>query len=103
MKKMMVLGLILGLFALIVSAYTVATEAKSAVANQTTATFSIDKMTCKMCDITVRKAMEKVDGVAKAKVDYSSKTSSVIYDASKTTAQTIATASTNAGYPAIVH
>lgn len=38
-------------------------EATSNVATQEVATkvFSIEKMTCKMCNITIRKAMEKVD------------------------------------------
>lgn len=102
MNKAIVLGIILGMATLVGSTYTVATESKAAVANQATATFSIEKMTCKMCDITIRKAMEKVDGVVKAKVDYATKTANVVYNPSKTNVKTIALASTNAGYPATV-
>jgi mercuric ion binding protein len=66
----------------------------------TTQVFSVEKMTCKMCHITIRKAIEKLNGVTQAKVDYQTKTATVTYDASKTNATQIALASTNAGYPA---
>lgn len=62
--------------------------------------FTIEKMTCKMCPITVRKAMEKVDGVVKATVDYDQKIATVIFDPKKTNTDAIALASTNIGYPA---
>ncbi|MCW8834454.1 MAG: cation transporter [Colwellia sp.] len=62
--------------------------------------FSIEKMTCKMCNITIRKAMEKVDGVVKATVDYNTKTATVLFDPKKANVDAIALASTNIGYPA---
>jgi mercuric ion binding protein len=64
--------------------------------------FSIEKMTCKMCHITVRKAMEKVEGVVKAVVDYDTKTATVVFDPKKASIEAIALASTNIGYPATV-
>ncbi|HBY85468.1 MAG TPA: heavy metal transporter [Colwellia sp.] len=64
--------------------------------------FSIEKMTCKMCHITVRKAMEKVEGVVKATVNYDTKTATVIFDPKKASIEDIALASTNIGYPATV-
>ncbi len=67
---------------------------------QETSTFSIEKMTCAACPITVRKAMERVDGVAKVTVDFNKKTAAVIYDPHVTTIDQISDASTNAGYPA---
>ena len=79
-------------------------EVTSNVATQevTTKVFSIEKMTCKMCHITVRKAMEKVDCVVKATVDYDAKTATVLFDPNKTSIEAIALASTNIGYPAKV-
>ena len=62
--------------------------------------FSIKKMTCKMCNITIRKAMENVDGVVKATVDYDKKTATVLFDPTKANIDDIALASTNIGYPA---
>ena len=79
-------------------------EATSNAATQemSTKVFSIEKMTCKMCNITIRKAMEKVDGVVKATVDYDAKTATVLFDPNKASIEAIALASTNIGYPAKV-
>jgi len=79
-------------------------EVTSNVATQglTEKVFSIEKMTCKMCHITVRKAMEKVEGVVKATVNYDTKTATVLFDAKKASIEAIALASTNIGYPATV-
>ncbi len=71
-----------------------------AEAMEQTATFAIDKMTCAMCPITVRTAMSKVDGVSSVKTDFEKKTAVVVFDPSKASLETIAAASTNAGYPA---
>jgi len=65
-----------------------------------TQVFNINKMTCKMCHITVRRAMEKVNGVIKASVNYDKKTATVTFDPSKVNIKQIALASTNIGYPA---
>lgn len=65
-----------------------------------TITFAIEKMTCAMCPITVRKAMEKVDGVLSVTTDYESRTAQVVFDPAKAKVDMIAKASTDAGYPA---
>lgn len=72
----------------------------TAVQMEQTARFSIENMSCKMCDITIRKAMEKIDGVIKATVDYDTKTATVIFNSAKTNSKIIGMASTNAGYKA---
>jgi len=74
--------------------------AKETLVTEQTAKYSIENMTCKMCDITIRKSMEKVDGVIKATVDYDTKTALVIFDPQKTDIETIGMASTNVGYKA---
>jgi len=63
-------------------------------------TFAINNMTCAMCPVTVRKAMQKVDGVKSVKVDFDAKTADVTFDPAKASAKDIAEASTRAGYPA---
>lgn len=69
-----------------------------------TATLSVQNMTCSVCPVTVRKALEKVPGVIKARVDLDSKTASVTFDPGKTTAEALTKATTDAGYPSsIVH
>jgi len=65
-----------------------------------TASFTIEKMTCDTCPISVRKAMKRVDGVETVKVDFETKVAVVTYDADITTAAEIAAASTDVGYPA---
>ena len=71
-----------------------------AQATEQTQTFTVEKMTCAMCPITVRKAMERVDGVHSVTVDYDTKTAIAVFDPAHTSAKAIADASTNVGYPA---
>ena len=72
------------------------------VAAAQTTTFAIQNMTCALCPVTVKKAMEGVTGVKSVKVDFDAKTATVTFDPSVTKAAAIAAASTNAGYPASI-
>lgn len=72
---------------------------QTAAAEQTV-TFAIEKMTCAACPITVRKAMEKVEGVKSVAVDFETKTATVVFDPIVATPEQIGAASTGAGYPA---
>lgn len=65
-----------------------------------TATFAIQNMTCALCPVTVKSAMERVHGVRSVHVDFDAKTATVVFDPQVATPQAIAAASTNAGYPA---
>lgn len=65
-----------------------------------TANFVIENMTCALCPVTVKSAMEAVEGVQSVRIDFAAKTAIVVFDPSVTTPEAIATASTNAGYPA---
>lgn len=73
-----------------------------AAAESQTATFAIENMTCALCPVTVRKAMEGVSGVKSVSVDFEQKTATVAFDPAATDTAAIAAASTNAGYPAAV-
>lgn len=68
-----------------------------------TAVLDVQNMTCSMCSITIRKALEKVPGVIDAKVDYDHKTATVKYDGDKTNPPALIKATTNAGFPSTVH
>lgn len=68
-----------------------------------TAVLDVQNMTCSLCSITIRKALEKVPGVMDAKVDYDHKTATVKYDPGKTSAQALVKATTNAGFPSTPH
>ncbi|NJO22555.1 MAG: heavy-metal-associated domain-containing protein [Sphingomonadales bacterium] len=76
------------------------TAAIIAAATERTETFAIENMTCALCPITVKTVMEHVDGVKSVTVNFDAKTATVVYDPSIATAEAIARASTNAGYPA---
>jgi len=95
---------VIGLGALIALPLATPTTAGTAMmqvaTTEKTATFKIENMTCAMCPITVRAAMQGVEGVASVKVDYVTKTALVVFDPAKTNAEQIAEASTFAGYPA---
>ena len=77
-----------------------ANAAESASVAQQTRTFAIRNMTCALCPITVRTAMEAVEGVESVQIDLDTKTAAVVFDPAITTPDQIARASTNAGYPA---
>jgi mercuric ion binding protein len=68
-----------------------------------TAVLDVQNMTCSMCSITIRKALEKVPGVIDTKVDYDHKTATVKYDGDKTNPSVLVKATTNAGFPSTVH
>ncbi|GIX11804.1 heavy-metal-associated domain-containing protein [Elioraea sp.] len=67
-----------------------------------TATFAVENMTCALCPVTVKKAMEQVKGVQSVAVDFGARTATVVFDPSATSIEAIAAASTNAGYPAAI-
>jgi mercuric ion binding protein len=62
--------------------------------------FAIENMYCASCPIIVRRAIEGVEGVRSARVDFSDQAATVVYDPSVTTANAIADAPTQLGYPA---
>jgi mercuric ion binding protein len=81
-----------------VSAQTAATR----VAAAQSATFVVENMTCALCPVTVKKAMEKVNGVQSVQVDFAARTATVVFDPAVTSVDAIAAASADAGYPAAV-
>lgn len=72
------------------------------VAAVMSATFAVENMTCALCPVTVKKAMEQVNGVQSVEIDFAAKTATLAFDPSLTTIEAICAASANAGYPASV-
>lgn len=68
-----------------------------------TAVLDVQNMTCSVCPITVRKALEKVPGVLDAKVDYNHRTAIVKYDPGQATSTALIKATTDAGFPSTLH
>jgi len=65
-----------------------------------TVTLAVPGMTCAMCPITVRKALEKVDGVEHIASDVTDKT--VTYDDAKIRPDALTYATANSGYPSTI-
>jgi len=65
-------------------------------------TLDVDKMTCSMCPITVKKALRKIDGVTDVIAKYEGDGygwAKVTYDASKVNIADLTLATEQAGYP----
>ncbi len=67
-----------------------------------TVTLDVPGMYCAVCPITVKKALEKVPGVAKAKATLEKKEAVVTYDDAKTNIEKLLKATADAGYPATI-
>lgn len=63
----------------------------------------VRNMTCELCPITVKKALDKVPGVAATKVDLARKTATVRFDPDRTNVAALVKATTNAGFPSTAH
>jgi len=74
----------------------------AALAATRTVTLDVQNMTCAVCPITVKKALEHVSGVQQVRVDYASKTATVEFDDAAATADQLTEATKNAGYPSSV-
>lgn len=66
-----------------------------------TVTLDVKNMTCELCPVTVKKALEKTPGVAKAQIDFSKKTAVVTYDPDAVKVAALTKATTDAGYPSV--
>lgn len=73
----------------------------AAAAPPETVTLVVKNMTCEVCPITVKKALEKVPGVSGVQVDFAKKTASVVFDPEKVKPEMLVKATTEAGYPSV--
>lgn len=67
-----------------------------------TVTLSVTGMTCAACPITIKKALNKVEGVENIEVNLEKKEALVTFDDAKTTVEALLEATKNAGYPSSV-
>ncbi len=65
-------------------------------------TLAVQNMTCELCPITVKKALQKVPGVDAVTIDFDKKTATVTFDPDQTTNEALTKATMNAGYPSAV-
>jgi mercuric ion binding protein len=67
-----------------------------------TVALDVPGMTCELCPLTVRKALQKVQGVEKVAVSYEKKEAVVTFDDAKASVEALTKATRDAGYPATV-
>jgi periplasmic mercuric ion binding protein len=73
--------------------------ATPAFAAQQTVILAVPGMTCAACPITVKKALARVDGVARVDVDFDRRQAVVSFDDAKVGVAGLIRATTDAGYP----
>lgn len=88
------------LFALALTGLVAPVAVQAAAAETRTVTLDVPGMTCNFCPVTIRKALQQVDGVIEAKASFDTKTATIIYDPSRTDTDQLLQATANAGYPA---
>ncbi|MEY2161260.1 MULTISPECIES: mercury resistance system periplasmic binding protein MerP [unclassified Rhodanobacter] len=72
------------------------------LATTRTVTLDVPGMTCPTCPITIKKALQKIDGVGGITANVDKKTVTVTYDDAKTQPTTLTHATADAGYPSTV-
>ena len=72
-------------------------------ADPQTVILDVQNMTCELCPITVKKALDKVPGVAATKINLAKMTATVKFDPDRANVAALVKATTNAGYPSTVH
>lgn len=65
-------------------------------------TLVVKSMTCEVCPITVKKALEKVPGVQSVKMDFEKKTATITFDPEEAKPEMLTKATTEVGYPSMV-
>lgn len=67
-----------------------------------TVTLSVPSMNCSACPITVKTALQRVEGVQKVAVTYEPKEAVVTFDDAKTTVDKLREATANVGFPSLL-
>ena len=78
------------------------TLSDAALAAAKTVTLSVPSMNCSACPITVKTALQRVDGVQKVAVTYEPKEAVVTFDDAKTTIDKLREATANVGFPSLL-
>jgi len=84
------------------SAFALALAGAAGAAEPVRVTLDVPGMNCSLCPISVRKALERVPGVVRAKADLDMKSAEVVYDPGKVSPEALAKAVTDAGYAASI-
>ena len=79
------------------------TASSAYAATPQTVILDVQNMTCALCPLTVKKALQKVAGVADVKIDFKRKTAIVTFDPDQANTAALVKATTDAGYPSTLH
>lgn len=74
----------------------------AALAAAKTVTLSVPSMYCSACPLTVKQALQRVNGVEKVAVTFEPKEAVVTFDSAKTTVDKLRDATANAGFPSLL-
>jgi mercuric ion binding protein len=69
------------------------------IANTNNVKLYIENMTCAMCHITIKKSLDRIDGILGIKFDKKALTATVKYDKTKVDVNKITETTKKAGYP----
>ena len=75
-------------------------SAELVAAGEQTARLKVENMYCASCPFIVKKTLASVEGVKRVDVSFRQKTATVVYDDQKCTAAKLASAASDAGFPA---
>ena len=84
---------------MLLAGFTLAMMAVPAVAAMKTVTLSVPGMNCAACPITIKKALEKVEGVTRTEVSLEKRAAVVTFDDTRTNLDALKRATGDAGYP----
>ena len=83
--------------AIALTGFNISTQSSEESTNTQEVTLKVDGMTCKMCPLTIKTALKKLDGVVDANVSYKDKEAKVQYEEGKVTVDDIVKAIENTG------
>ncbi|HHM2297806.1 TPA: cation transporter [Legionella anisa] len=70
--------------------------------NTQTVVLSIPGMTCPVCPITIKKALDNMAGVNEVSIDFKTKRATVVFNPNQVQIADLTAATKNAGYPSLV-
>jgi mercuric transport protein len=98
MRKLMISAVTLAvIISILITGFDVSNSSSKESKNTQEVTFKIDGMMCKMCPLTIKTALNKIDGVVNAEVSYNNKEAIVQYEEDKVTESDMVKAIENAG------
>lgn len=98
MKKLIISAVTLVVvLSILITGFNVSTSSNEESTKTKEVTLKIDGITCKMCSLTIKTALKKLDGVSDADVSFKDKEAKVKYDGDRVTVDQMLNAVESAG------